>query len=63
MKRSARIALTASIIWVVAIWCIWLFGDFYGGETQIAMLAGLAIILGLKFFFGTLVDKKSETDP
>ena len=63
MKRSTRIALTASLMWVVAIWCVWLFGDFNGGETQIAMLAGLAIILGLKIFVGSVADKKSETDP
>ena len=62
MNRSARIALFASVVWVVVIWSIWLIGDFYDGETQVAMLAGLAVILVLKFFLGKLVDNKPETD-
>ena len=62
MKRSGKIALVASVIWVVAIWCIWFLGDFYGGETQIAMLAGLFIILAIKFILGGLVDAKTKSD-
>ena len=62
MKRSARIALTACVVWVVLIWCIWLIGDFYGGETQVAMLAGLGIILIIKLIFGHVIDKKTIID-
>jgi len=62
MKRSAKLALTASVVWVIVIWCIWLIGDFYQGETQIAMLAGLAVILAIKFLLGSLVDKDAKTD-
>ena len=62
MKRSARMALTASVVWVLIVWVIWIVGDFYDGETQIAMLAGLAVILAIKFIFGSIVDNDSANN-
>ena len=60
MKRSARLAIVASVVWVIVVWFIWIMGDYYNGETQVAMLVGLAAIFSIKLIFGRFIDKSSS---
>ena len=56
MRKSGRIALAASVIWVVVVWCVWLATDYRDGETQIAMVTGLIAITGIKLILGRFID-------